>query len=53
MKLSAQDLPSWASLLLLVVAALGGAVAYPGLLSGQVLLNLLIDNAFLDRKSVV
>jgi len=47
MRLSAQDLPSWASLLLLVAAALVGAAAYPGLLSGQVLLNLLIDNAFL------
>lgn len=47
MKFSAQDLPSWASLLLLVAATLGGAAAYPGLLSGQVLLNLLIDNAFL------
>jgi simple sugar transport system permease protein len=46
-RLSTQDLPSWASLALLVVATLGGAAAYPGLLSGQVLLNLLIDNAFL------
>ncbi|HEY0956808.1 MAG TPA: galactofuranose ABC transporter, permease protein YjfF [Roseateles sp.] len=42
-----QNLPSWASLALLVIATLGGAAAYPGLLSGQVLLNLLIDNAFL------
>jgi len=47
MKLNTQNLPSWASLLLLVIAAVGGAAAYPGLLSGQVLLNLLIDNAFL------
>jgi len=47
MRLSAQDLPSWAALLLLVVATLGGAAAYPGLLAPQVLLNLLIDNAFL------
>jgi simple sugar transport system permease protein len=47
MKPSAQDLPSWAALLLLVVATLGGAAAYPGLLAPQVLLNLLIDNAFL------
>jgi simple sugar transport system permease protein len=43
----AQNLPSWTALLLLVAALLGGAAAYPGLLSGQVLLNLLIDNAFL------
>ena len=43
----ARDLPSWASVALLVVAALGGAAAYPGLLSPQVMLNLLIDNAFL------
>jgi simple sugar transport system permease protein len=43
----ARDLPSWASVALLVVAALGGAAAYPGLLGSQVLLNLLIDNAFL------
>ncbi len=47
MKFSAQSLPSWTALLLLVVALLGGAIAYPGVLSGQVLLNLLIDNAFL------
>jgi galactofuranose transport system permease protein len=45
--MSRQNLPSWAALLLLVIATLGGALAYPGLLSGQVLLNLLIDNAFL------
>jgi ribose/xylose/arabinose/galactoside ABC-type transport system permease subunit len=45
--MSRQNLPSWAALLLLVVAILGGAAAYPGLLSGQVMLNLLIDNAFL------
>ncbi|ANH70674.1 galactofuranose ABC transporter, permease protein YjfF [Mitsuaria sp. 7] len=43
----ARDLPSWASVLLLVVGALAGASAYPGLLSSQVLLNLMIDNAFL------
>ncbi|MDR7335321.1 galactofuranose ABC transporter, permease protein YjfF [Roseateles asaccharophilus] len=42
-----QNLPSWASLALLVLTLLAGAAAYPGLLSGQVLLNLLIDNAFL------
>jgi ribose/xylose/arabinose/galactoside ABC-type transport system permease subunit len=42
-----QSLPSWTSVLLLILAALGGAMAYPGLLAGQVLLNLLIDNAFL------
>lgn len=47
MKIKSQSLPSWTSVLLLVLAALGGAVAYPGLLAGQVLLNLLIDNAFL------
>lgn len=47
MKLNTQDLPSWASVLLLVLATLAGAWAYPGLLAGQVLLNLLIDNAFL------
>lgn len=47
MKFPAQSLPSWTSLLLLVVALIGGGAAYPGLLSGQVLLNLLIDNAFL------
>ena len=47
MKFNAQTLPSWTSVLLLVLAAVGGAIAYPGLLSGQVALNLLIDNAFL------
>lgn len=47
MKFNTQDLPSWASVLLLVLATLAGAWAYPGLLAGQVLLNLLIDNAFL------
>lgn len=47
MRLRAQSLPSWTSLLLLVAATTAGAIAYPGLLSGQVLLNLLIDNAFL------
>ncbi len=47
MRLTAHHLPSWTSLLLLVLAAVGGAAAYPGLLSGQVVLNLLIDNAFL------
>ncbi|MFG6459959.1 galactofuranose ABC transporter, permease protein YjfF [Roseateles sp. DXS20W] len=45
--LNTQNLPSWTSVLLLVVALFAGAAAYPGLLSGQVLLNLLIDNAFL------
>ncbi len=45
--MSRQNLPSWAALLLLVLATLGGAAAYPGLLAGQVMLNLLIDNAFL------
>lgn len=45
--MSRQNLPSWAALLLLVLTMLGGAAAYPGLLSGQVMLNLLIDNAFL------
>ena len=47
MRFNTQDLPSWASVLLLVLATLAGAWAYPGLLAGQVLLNLLIDNAFL------
>ncbi|MFG6488147.1 galactofuranose ABC transporter, permease protein YjfF [Roseateles sp. BYS78W] len=47
MKFNSQSLPSWTSVLLLVVALFAGATAYPGLLSGQVLLNLLIDNAFL------
>ncbi|MFG6465155.1 galactofuranose ABC transporter, permease protein YjfF [Roseateles sp. BYS87W] len=47
MKFNTQDLPSWASVVLLVLATLAGAWAYPGLLAGQVLLNLLIDNAFL------
>lgn len=47
MKVHAHSLPSWTSVLLLITAALVGAAAYPGLLSGQVLLNLLIDNAFL------
>jgi simple sugar transport system permease protein len=41
------NLPSWTALALLVLALIGGAIACPGLLSGQVLLNLLIDNAFL------
>ncbi len=44
---NAQSLPSWAAMLLLVLAVVSGGLAYPGLLGGQVLLNLLIDNAFL------
>jgi ribose/xylose/arabinose/galactoside ABC-type transport system permease subunit len=35
------------TVLLLVAMLIGGGVAYPGLLSLQVMLNLLIDNAFL------
>lgn len=38
---------SLVTVILLVVLAAGGAVAYPGFLSLQVALNLLIDNAFL------
>jgi len=46
-RLTAQTLPSWVAVLLLGAMLVYGAVAYAGFLSGQVMLNLLIDNAFL------
>jgi ribose/xylose/arabinose/galactoside ABC-type transport system permease subunit len=46
-ELSAQTLPSWVALLLLAAMVGAGSIAYTGFLSGQVMLNLLIDNAFL------
>lgn len=46
-RLTAQTLPSWVAVLLLGAMLAYGGIAYTGFLSGQVLLNLLIDNAFL------
>lgn len=46
-RLSAQTLPSWVAVLLFVAMFAAGSLAYRGFFSGQVLLNLLIDNAFL------
>ncbi len=46
-RLSAQTLPSWVAVLLFVAMFAAGSFAYRGFFSGQVLLNLLIDNAFL------
>jgi ribose/xylose/arabinose/galactoside ABC-type transport system permease subunit len=47
LRLTSQTLPSWVAVLLFVVMFAGGSIAYPGFFSGQVFLNLLIDNAFL------
>jgi simple sugar transport system permease protein len=46
-RLTAQTLPSWVALLLLATMIAAGSIAYTGFFSGQVFLNLLIDNAFL------
>ena len=46
-RLNAQTLPSWVAVLLFVAMFAAGSFAYRGFFSGQVLLNLLIDNAFL------
>jgi simple sugar transport system permease protein len=46
-RLNAQTLPSWVAVLLFVAMFAAGSLAYRGFFSGQVLLNLLIDNAFL------
>jgi galactofuranose transport system permease protein len=46
-RLSSQTLPSWVAVLLFVAMFAGGSIAYRGFFSGQVFLNLLIDNAFL------
>lgn len=46
-RLSTQTLPSWVALALFIAMFVGGGIAYPGFFSGQVFLNLLIDNAFL------
>jgi galactofuranose transport system permease protein len=45
--LNAQSLPSWVAVLLLGLMGAAGSLAYTGFFSGQVLLNLLVDNAFL------
>ncbi len=47
MRLNAQTLPSWVAVGLFGVMYLAGSLAYTGFFSGQVFLNLLIDNAFL------
>lgn len=47
MRLNAQTLPSWVAVALFGVMYLAGSLAYAGFFSGQVFLNLLIDNAFL------
>lgn len=47
MRLNAQTLPSWVAVVLFAVMYLAGSLAYTGFFSGQVFLNLLIDNAFL------
>jgi galactofuranose transport system permease protein len=47
MRLTAQTLPSWVAVLLFMLMFTGGSLAYDGFFSGQVALNLLIDNAFL------
>jgi ribose/xylose/arabinose/galactoside ABC-type transport system permease subunit len=44
---TSQTLPSWVAVLLFVVMFAGGSITYSGFFSGQVFLNLLIDNAFL------
>ncbi|MFT3954506.1 MAG: sugar ABC transporter permease YjfF [Piscinibacter sp.] len=47
MRLDAQTLPSWVAVILFLLMFAGGSLAYTGFFSGQVFLNLLIDNAFL------
>ncbi|MBX3608043.1 MAG: sugar ABC transporter permease YjfF [Piscinibacter sp.] len=47
MRLNAQTLPSWVAVALFGAMYLAGSLAYTGFFSGQVFLNLLIDNAFL------
>jgi len=47
LRLTSQTLPSWVAVLLFVLMYAGGSIAYTGFFSGQVFLNLLIDNAFL------
>lgn len=47
LQFSKQTLPSAVAVLLFVVMFGGGSLAYTGFFSGQVALNLLIDNAFL------
>ncbi|WP_341892954.1 galactofuranose ABC transporter, permease protein YjfF [Variovorax sp. YR752] len=47
MRLDAQTLPSWVAVALFAAMFAGGSFAYTGFFSGQVFLNLLIDNAFL------
>jgi galactofuranose transport system permease protein len=46
-RLASPALTSQATVFLLVLLLAGGSIAYPGFLSLQVLMNLLIDNAFL------
>ena len=46
-RITAQTLPSWVAVLLFVAMFAAGSLAYRGFFSGQVFLNLLIDNAFL------
>lgn len=47
MRIDAQTLPSWVAVALFAAMFAGGSFAYTGFFSGQVFLNLLIDNAFL------
>ncbi|HTT11945.1 MAG TPA: galactofuranose ABC transporter, permease protein YjfF [Burkholderiaceae bacterium] len=47
LRFTSQTLPSWMAVLLFVLMFAGGSIAYTGFFSGQVFLNLLIDNAFL------
>ena len=47
MRLNAQTLPSWVAVVLFGLMYLAGSLPYTVFLSGQVFLNLLIDNAFL------
>lgn len=46
-RLTTQTLPSWVAVVLFLLMFAGGSFAYTGFFSGQVFLNLLIDNAFL------
>jgi len=46
-RLTTQTLPSWVAVLLFALMFTSGSLAYDGFFSGQVFLNLLIDNAFL------
>ena len=45
-RLTPQTLPSWVAVLLFVLMFAAGSLGYNGFFSGQVFLNLLIDNAF-------